>query len=365
MERSLELGLMSAVRCTRSALPWLRKAEWARIVNVSAHSTRRQSPTLIGYTAAKSALTSVSKNLAKTLAPEKILVNTVSPGTFLSGGVRSWLEGMAAKRGLDPESLDDLNRVIEEDFGHPCDLGRAGLPDEIGAVIAFPRVAPQQLHDRRQRETSTAARTSADGGGARCRRADRGCARAKTGLQDLGDETYFREALDVLLADVARAELSELGGMVWRGRIQGHLRRAAARRGLDRSSPRRARARVPAPIFVIGLPRTGTTALSHLLAQDPDTRSLRVFEAADPVPAARGRVGGRSARRGGAERNLTALHQLSPQLAAMHEDTATGPTENQDLLGMSFRTFHFEAWRGSRATWRGGGCGSWAWGVAG
>jgi NAD(P)-dependent dehydrogenase (short-subunit alcohol dehydrogenase family) len=134
--RSFDLGLMSAVRCTRAALPWLRKATWARIVNVSAHSTRRQTPTLIGYTAAKSALTSVSKNLAKTLAPENILVNTVSPGTFLSGGVRSWLEGRAAQRGIEP-TLEGLNRIIEEDFGHPCDLGRAGLPDEIGAVIAF------------------------------------------------------------------------------------------------------------------------------------------------------------------------------------------------------------------------------------
>jgi 3-oxoacyl-[acyl-carrier protein] reductase len=57
-QRSLELGLMSVVRCTRVALPWIRKAEWGRIVNVSAHSTKRQTPTLIAYTAAKSALTS-------------------------------------------------------------------------------------------------------------------------------------------------------------------------------------------------------------------------------------------------------------------------------------------------------------------
>jgi len=125
------------VRCTRAALPWLRKAEWGRIVNVSAHSTHRQTPTLIGYTAAKSALTSMSKNLAKTLAKENILVNTVSPGTFLSGGVKSWLQGMAAQRGIDPNSLEDLNRIIAEDFHEPSDLGRAGLPDEIGAVIAF------------------------------------------------------------------------------------------------------------------------------------------------------------------------------------------------------------------------------------
>ena len=155
-QRSLELGLMSAVRCTRAALPWIRKAEWARIVNVSAHSTQRQTPILIGYTAAKSALTSMSKNLAKTLAKENILVNTVSPGTFLSGGVKTWLQGMAKERGIDPNSLEDLNRIIAEDFHEPSDLGRAGLPDEIGAVIAF-------LASRRN-SYMTGANVNVDGG---------------------------------------------------------------------------------------------------------------------------------------------------------------------------------------------------------
>jgi len=159
-QRSLELGLMSAVRVTRAALPWMRKAEWGRIVNVSAHSTRRQAPTLIGYTAAKSALTSLSKNLAKTLAKENILVNTVSPGTFLSGGVKTWLQGMAKERGIDPNSLDDLNRIISEDFHEPSDLGRAGLPAEIGAVIAF-------LASRRN-SYMTGANVNVDGGSDFC-----------------------------------------------------------------------------------------------------------------------------------------------------------------------------------------------------
>jgi NAD(P)-dependent dehydrogenase (short-subunit alcohol dehydrogenase family) len=155
-QRSLELGLMSAVRATRAALPWLRKAEWGRIVNVAAHSIKRQTPTLIGYTAAKSALASVSKILARTLAKENILVNTVSPGTFLSGGVKSWLQGMAKERGIDPESLADLNRIIAEDFHEPSDLGRAGLPAEIGAVIAF-------LASRRN-SYMTGANVNVDGG---------------------------------------------------------------------------------------------------------------------------------------------------------------------------------------------------------
>ena len=71
------------------------------------------------------------------MTPEGILVNTVSPGTFLSGGVKAWIERIAPARGIDPTSLEDVNRVIKEDFGSPCDLGRAGRPEEIGAVIAF------------------------------------------------------------------------------------------------------------------------------------------------------------------------------------------------------------------------------------
>jgi NAD(P)-dependent dehydrogenase (short-subunit alcohol dehydrogenase family) len=130
---TFDVGTVGAVRCVRAALPLLRKAAWARIVNVSAHSTKRQSPTLPAYTAAKAALTSLTKNLSLSLAPEGILVNTVSPGTFASAAIQGYARG----RGADPEDLRDLMRVIAEDFGHPAHLGRAGHPDEIGPVIAF------------------------------------------------------------------------------------------------------------------------------------------------------------------------------------------------------------------------------------
>ncbi|HEY4457615.1 MAG TPA: SDR family oxidoreductase [Pseudonocardiaceae bacterium] len=134
---TFDVGVLGAVRCVRAALPLLRRASWARIVNVSAHSTRRQSPDLIAYTAAKAALTSLSKNLARTLAPERILVNTVSPGSILSAGLRDYLAALPPERGVQPGNLRDAMRVIEEDFGHPAWLGRAGDPVEVGSVIAF------------------------------------------------------------------------------------------------------------------------------------------------------------------------------------------------------------------------------------
>jgi 3-oxoacyl-[acyl-carrier protein] reductase len=134
---TFDIGTMSAVRCVRSALPLLRKASWARIVNVSAHSTKRQSPHLVAYTAAKAAMTAVSKNLSLSLAPDGILVNTVSPGSFLSEGMRAYLDRQPPERNIEPGSLTDAMRVMVEDFGHPAHLPRAGDPREIGPVITF------------------------------------------------------------------------------------------------------------------------------------------------------------------------------------------------------------------------------------
>lgn len=135
--QAYELGALSAVRCVRAALPLLRAAEWARVVNVSAHSTKRQTATLAAYTAAKAAMTSVSKNMSLALGPEEILVNTVSPGSFASDGFKAGMRAMAAGRDLDPDDLYDCMEWIRQDFGHPAHLPRAGDPDEIGPVIAF------------------------------------------------------------------------------------------------------------------------------------------------------------------------------------------------------------------------------------
>jgi len=134
---TFDIGTISAARCVRAALPLLRAASWARIVNISAHSTRRQGAGLVAYTASKAALTSLSKNLSLSLAGDGILVNTVSPGSFLSEGLKDYMRALPVERGADPDDLVDAMRIIREDFGHPAHLGRAGDPAEIGAVIAF------------------------------------------------------------------------------------------------------------------------------------------------------------------------------------------------------------------------------------
>ncbi len=126
-------GVMGMVHCVRSALPELRKATWARIVNFSAHSTQRQSVILPAYTAAKAAVNSISKNLSLLLAPDEIMVNVVSPGSIASEALVAWAQSV----GVDGKDPYALMAAIDEHFGHPAHLPRAGLPDEIGPVVAF------------------------------------------------------------------------------------------------------------------------------------------------------------------------------------------------------------------------------------
>lgn len=130
---TVDLGALGMVRCVRAALPLLRAAAWGRIVNVSAHSTKRQSPSLVAYTAAKAMVTSITKNLSQSLAKDEILVNTVSPGSFATPALRGW----ASTMGIDPDDLYGIMRGIDEHFGHPAFLPRAGDASEIGPVIAF------------------------------------------------------------------------------------------------------------------------------------------------------------------------------------------------------------------------------------
>jgi 3-oxoacyl-[acyl-carrier protein] reductase len=131
--RAFDQGALTAVRCVRHALPLLRRADWGRIVNITAVSVQHQSSALIGYTASKAALTSITKNLARSLAPEGILVNAVAPGPVLTDPIR------AAVRAAGGDSADphDAYRVMAERYGSKVDLGRVAGPFEVAEVVAF------------------------------------------------------------------------------------------------------------------------------------------------------------------------------------------------------------------------------------
>ena len=149
------------VRSIRAALPMLRAAEWARIVTLSAHSIQRQNPRIVAYTASKAALSSVTKNLSKSLAKDGILVNCVCPGTIVTASFTEMLKDILAADGLDATDPTDVMTWIDNNFHQPCDLGRAGLPEEIASITSIWRRGATAMSPGPP-STSTADRISSD-----------------------------------------------------------------------------------------------------------------------------------------------------------------------------------------------------------
>ncbi len=166
-------------------------------------------------------------------------------------------------------------------------------------------------------------------------------ARSATGLNDFGDPT-FCEGLEQLVEAIEReATLNATGRMAHEAQITRYLCERLRIEDWYRRRPEIASARIAGPVFITGLPRTGTTALSHLLAADPDTRSLQMWESQSPTPPPERATYATDPRIAEADARNAPLRN-DPDFRRMYDATATSPTENIDLLGQHFRTQHFE-----------------------
>src|SRR6476646_742033 len=106
----------------------------------------------------------------------------------------------------------------------------------------------------------------------------------RTGLDDFGDDS-FREGLEILVRALRdEARLNARGEGFIYDRVGLHLCQRLQVEDWYRRHPEIDDVPIDAPLFGLGLPRTGSTALSFLLAQDPAVRYLRSWEAAQPCP---------------------------------------------------------------------------------
>ena len=109
-------------------------------------------------------------------------------------------------------------------------------------------------------------------------------AASKTGLSDFGEPSY-REGLGLLLKSLgAEARLNGRGEAFIYQRIIGYLGQRLQVENWFRRHPEIDELPIAAPLIGLGLPRTGSTALSMLLAQDPGVRYLRKWESSQPCP---------------------------------------------------------------------------------
>ena len=121
---TLNVDLMAAVRASRTVAPWMAATGGGVIIHISSIAGLEAAGFPASYNAAKAALISLSKSLAVALAPQKIRVNAVAPGSIeFAGGL--W----AQVRSDNPDLYGAVLRTIPG--------GRMGTPEEVADVVTF------------------------------------------------------------------------------------------------------------------------------------------------------------------------------------------------------------------------------------
>ncbi len=164
-------------------------------------------------------------------------------------------------------------------------------------------------------------------------------AQAQTGFDDYGPEAdAMVEALTVLVRSANdEADLSEQGEMVFGGMIESLLTRRLEIEHWYTEHPEIDDQEIASVLFGVGLPRTGSTALSYLLAQDKSVRSLRMWEGTQPTPPPELEGEDDDPRFVAAKEAMGMMSLAPPELKSMLPSSADGPSECLDLLNLSFR----------------------------
>ncbi len=163
-----------------------------------------------------------------------------------------------------------------------------------------------------------------------------------TGLADFGDEEYV-EGLRVLLESYeADEDLTPFGNKVHRAMLRGALVARLLSEAGWKQHPASASVAIERPIFVTGLPRTGTTALHRLLAEDPGHQGLEVWLAEVPQPRPPRETWADNPVYQGIQAGYERHHVEHPEFMGVHHMSADQVEECWQLLRQSMRSLSFE-----------------------
>jgi hypothetical protein len=163
-------------------------------------------------------------------------------------------------------------------------------------------------------------------------------ARARTGLDDFGDDV-FREPLAVLLDSIAReGRLHFVGRAIARDEIVTLLESRLQLTEARKRHPEIGRVAIERPVFITGLPRTGTTILHELFACDPKHRVPLAWEVRHPSPPPEPETYESDARIEPCERALRLWNEIVPEYPSIHELGARLPVECLLITAHEFRS---------------------------
>jgi hypothetical protein len=164
------------------------------------------------------------------------------------------------------------------------------------------------------------------------------------GLDDFGsDDDDYREALGVLLESYRRdADLTEIGSKMNRFFVRNALVARLMSEAAWKQYPQHADVRIERPIFVTGLPRTGTTVLHRLMSADPRHQGLELWLAEFPQPRPPRETWSDNPVFRELDARFTQAHNENPDYTGLHFMTADEVEECWQLLRQSLHSVSYE-----------------------
>ncbi len=161
-------------------------------------------------------------------------------------------------------------------------------------------------------------------------------AQKQIGLHDFGDEGFLPALYKLCQSLDQEAKLSQIGRIAAQEMLINNLKIRLQLTDYRKRRPEVAQQKIQRPLFVLGLPRTGTTILYELLAQDPAHRSPVSWEVSQPMPPAHPDTFLSDPRIAAVEDILQKTEILAPGFKAIHEIGSQLPQECVAILASHF-----------------------------
>lgn len=165
--------------------------------------------------------------------------------------------------------------------------------------------------------------------------------RRRGGGHDFEDMIFLEGLHRLARALATEGQLNVLGRIAARETIVGHLANRLRLEGDRRRYPGIAAQEINRPIVITGLPRSGSTLLHSLLAQDPTNRVPQTWEMLSPSPPPERGTYERDPRISLTEKHLRWFHRLVPEFRRIHPVGARLPEECVVILSHSFLSSQF------------------------
>jgi hypothetical protein len=163
-------------------------------------------------------------------------------------------------------------------------------------------------------------------------------AEKRSGLSDWGDDRFMVPLRLLTRPGTAGLRLTEEGKRQLRRDLVQCLNNRLLIQDEIKRHPETTSEVISRPLFIVGLPRIGSTLLQRLLSRDPNCRPLLHWETVQPAPAPDPRTHDRDPRIQAAQDDMQAVSELfsEPTYAAMHFSDVTQPEECWLLLQNTF-----------------------------